>query len=153
MISVWHDIPLYVRDDTEKCTGHLNFVCEIPRCSRKKFEIATNEVGNPIKQDTKKGLLREFKKVKIIGARTGLLDCDCLFAAAVYCSWLQKEKRFVCVGREVRNGAQVYCYILYTCVCIIFTKQEVSPTALVRLRFVSRQLWCVVLLCCFFRSI
>lgn len=63
MISVWHDIPLYVRDDTEKCTGHLNFVCEIPRCSRKKFEIATNEVGNPIKQDTKKGLLREFKKV------------------------------------------------------------------------------------------
>ncbi|CAN0292757.1 unnamed protein product [Ectocarpus sp. 6 AP-2014] len=62
VISVWHDIPLYVRDEAEKCTGHLNFVCEIPRCSRKKFEIATNEVGNPIKQDTKKGLLREFKK-------------------------------------------------------------------------------------------
>lgn len=63
VISVWHDIPLYVRDESEKCTGHLNFVCEIPRCSRKKFEIATDEVGNPIKQDTKKGLLREFKKV------------------------------------------------------------------------------------------
>ncbi len=63
VISVWHDIPLYVRDEGEKCTGHLNFVCEIPRCSRKKFEIATDEVGNPIKQDTKKGLLREFKKV------------------------------------------------------------------------------------------
>ncbi|CAN0484765.1 unnamed protein product, partial [Hapterophycus canaliculatus] len=62
VISVWHDIPLYVRDEGEKCTGHLNFVCEIPRCSRKKFEVATNEVGNPIKQDTKKGLLREFKK-------------------------------------------------------------------------------------------
>lgn len=64
---MWHDIPLYVRDEAEKCTGHLNFVCEIPRCSRKKFEIATNEVGNPIKQDTKKGLLREFKKVCGVG--------------------------------------------------------------------------------------
>ena len=63
VISVWHDIPLYVRDEAEKATGNLNFVCEIPRCSRKKFEIATGEVGNPIKQDTKKGLLREFKKV------------------------------------------------------------------------------------------
>ena len=29
---------------------------------RKKFEIATDEVGNPIKQDEKKGVLREFKK-------------------------------------------------------------------------------------------
>ena len=29
---------------------------------RKKFEIATDEVGNPIKQDEKKGQLREFKK-------------------------------------------------------------------------------------------
>lgn len=63
VISVWHDIPLYVRDEEGKSTGHLNFVCEIPRCSRKKFEIATNEVGNPIKQDEKKGTLREFKKV------------------------------------------------------------------------------------------
>lgn len=62
VISVWHDIPLYVRDEEGKSTGHLNFVCEIPRCSRKKFEIATNEVGNPIKQDEKKGTLREFKK-------------------------------------------------------------------------------------------
>lgn len=65
MISVWHDIPLYVRDDVDKATGHLNFVCEIPRCSRKKFEIATKEAGNPIKQDEKKGLLREFKKVRV----------------------------------------------------------------------------------------
>ena len=30
--------------------------------NRKKFEIATDEVGNPIKQDEKKGKLREFKK-------------------------------------------------------------------------------------------
>lgn len=70
LISVWHDIPLYVCDDNEKPTGHLNFVCEIPRCSRKKFEIATNEVGNPIKQDTKKGVLREFKKVREGGRRS-----------------------------------------------------------------------------------
>jgi len=40
----------------------LNFVCEIPKFTRKKYEIATDEVGNPIKQDTKKGELREFKK-------------------------------------------------------------------------------------------
>jgi hypothetical protein len=60
VISAWHDIPLYVMDeDTDRPTGHLNFVCEIPRCSRKKFEIATKEVGNPIKQDEKKGVLRE----------------------------------------------------------------------------------------------
>ena len=30
--------------------------------NRKKYEIATDEVGNPIKQDEKKGVLREFKK-------------------------------------------------------------------------------------------
>lgn len=59
---MWHDIPLYLRDEDDKATGNLNFVCEIPRCSRKKFEISTTEAGNPIKQDTKKGLLREFKK-------------------------------------------------------------------------------------------
>ena len=35
---------------------------QIPRCSRKKYEIATNEPGNPIKQDVKKGKLREFSK-------------------------------------------------------------------------------------------
>lgn len=29
---------------------------------RKKYEIATDEIGNPIKQDEKKGVLREFKK-------------------------------------------------------------------------------------------
>ncbi|CAM9311869.1 unnamed protein product [Choristocarpus tenellus] len=62
VISAWHDIPLYVRDEFGKKTESLNFVCEIPRCSRKKFEIATNELGNPIKQDEKKGTLREFKK-------------------------------------------------------------------------------------------
>ena len=39
----------------------VNFVCEIPKFSRRKYEIATKEVGNPIKQDEKKGMLREFK--------------------------------------------------------------------------------------------
>ncbi|KAH9147186.1 hypothetical protein AeRB84_008685, partial [Aphanomyces euteiches] len=46
-ISPWHDIPLYNAD------GSVNFVCEIPKWTRKKFEIATGEPFNPIKQDTK----------------------------------------------------------------------------------------------------
>jgi len=60
-VSMWHDIPLYpeVGDKEKKI---VNMICEIPRCSRKKYEIATNEPGNPIKQDVKKGKLREFSK-------------------------------------------------------------------------------------------
>lgn len=62
-ISLWHDVTLvHVDPVTNKPTPYLNFVCEIPKFSRKKFEIATDEVGNPIKQDEKKGVLREFKK-------------------------------------------------------------------------------------------
>jgi inorganic pyrophosphatase len=62
-ISLWHDVTLvHVDPITNKPTPYLNFVCEIPKFSRKKFEIATDEVGNPIKQDEKKGVLREFKK-------------------------------------------------------------------------------------------
>lgn len=38
-----------------------NFVCEIPKWTRKKFEIATGEPFNPIKQDTKNGALREYQ--------------------------------------------------------------------------------------------
>jgi len=37
-------------------------LCEIPKFTRKKYEIATDEDFTPIKQDTKKGVLREFKK-------------------------------------------------------------------------------------------
>ena len=33
-----------------KPTGSLNFVCEIPKWTRKKFELATKEALNPIKQ-------------------------------------------------------------------------------------------------------
>ena len=55
-LSLWHDVPL-VADN-----GLFNFVCEIPKCTRKKFEVATTEGRTPIKQDEKKGVLREFKK-------------------------------------------------------------------------------------------
>jgi len=63
VISLWHDISLtHIDPATGQRTPYLNFVCEIPKFTRKKYEIATNEVGNPIKQDEKKGTLREFKK-------------------------------------------------------------------------------------------
>jgi len=62
-ISLWHDVTLvHVDPSTNKPTPYLNFVNEIPKFSRKKYEIATDEDGNPIKQDEKKGNLREFKK-------------------------------------------------------------------------------------------
>uniref|UniRef100_A0A7S1Y8S7 inorganic diphosphatase n=1 Tax=Grammatophora oceanica TaxID=210454 RepID=A0A7S1Y8S7_9STRA len=62
-ISLWHDVSLaHLDTETGEPTTNLNFVCEIPKFTRKKYEIATDEVGNPIKQDTKKGKLREFKK-------------------------------------------------------------------------------------------
>jgi inorganic pyrophosphatase len=63
VISLWHDISLtYIDPATSQETALLNFVCEIPKFTRKKYEIATDEIGNPIKQDEKKGMLREFKK-------------------------------------------------------------------------------------------
>lgn len=53
--SPWHDIPLH------NSNGTYNFICEIPKWSRKKYEISTTELYNPIKQDTKHGKLREYK--------------------------------------------------------------------------------------------
>ncbi|TYZ57795.1 hypothetical protein PybrP1_012033 [[Pythium] brassicae (nom. inval.)] len=53
-ISPWHDIPLY------NANGTVNFICEIPKWTRRKMEIATGEPFNPIKQDTKNGKLREY---------------------------------------------------------------------------------------------
>jgi len=53
-ISPWHDIPLYSPD------GYVHMITEIPKFSRAKFEIATGEPFNPIKQDTKNGKLREY---------------------------------------------------------------------------------------------
>jgi len=54
-LSPWHDVPLKNAD------GSYNFICEIPKWTRKKFEIATGEAMNPIKQDVKNGMLREYK--------------------------------------------------------------------------------------------
>jgi len=53
-ISPWHDIPLYNQD------GTLNFVCEIPKETSAKMEVATDEPYTPIKQDIKKGNLRFY---------------------------------------------------------------------------------------------
>mmetsp|Transcript_13013 Transcript_13013/g.42906 ORF Transcript_13013/g.42906 Transcript_13013/m.42906 type:complete len:312 (-) Transcript_13013:167-1102(-) len=55
-ISPWHEIPL--RTNTENV---FHFCCEIPKWTRAKFEVATKEEHNPIKQDEKKGVLREYK--------------------------------------------------------------------------------------------
>ena len=54
-ISPWHDVPLNNPD------GSYNFICEIPKWTRRKMEIAPGEEFNPIKQDTKNGKLREYK--------------------------------------------------------------------------------------------
>ncbi|KAK9832579.1 hypothetical protein WJX81_000316 [Elliptochloris bilobata] len=53
-ISPWHDIPLYAD------AGLVNFVCEIPKESSAKMEVATDEPTTPIKQDVKKGKLRFY---------------------------------------------------------------------------------------------
>merc|ERR1719181_517960 len=54
-ISPWHDIPLYTKED-----GVVTALFEIPKNTRKKMEVATKEVGNPIAQDVKKGKLRDY---------------------------------------------------------------------------------------------
>jgi len=56
-ISPWHDIPLRNPD------ASYNMIVEIPKWTRAKFEIATDEPFNPIKQDTKNGVLRDYKWV------------------------------------------------------------------------------------------
>ena len=56
-ISPWHDIPLFA--DKEKKI--VNYINEIPRGSVEKFEIATDEPHNPIKQDVcNNGKLRSY---------------------------------------------------------------------------------------------
>lgn len=60
LCSLWHDVPLYVGDAAQ---GVLNYVCEIPKGTRDKFEISTSITGNPIKQDLDKtGNLRQYKR-------------------------------------------------------------------------------------------
>ena len=51
--SYWHDVPL-------KVEGGMSAVVEITRNTTAKMEIATDEAGTPIKQDIKKGKLREY---------------------------------------------------------------------------------------------
>jgi inorganic pyrophosphatase len=57
-ISPWHDVPLYPLGGRD--AGIVHMVVEIPKFSRAKFEIATGEELNAIKQDTKSGKLREY---------------------------------------------------------------------------------------------
>merc|ERR1711964_328141 len=69
-ISPWHDIPLYA----DKAQKHVNFICEIPKNTAKKFEISRTIVGNPIVQDKNgDGNLREdqwpTKEVDPLGPR------------------------------------------------------------------------------------
>lgn len=59
IMSYFHDIPL----DLDPHTREANFVCEIPRWSNAKFEIATRVPGNPIIQDTKNGKVRFVKNL------------------------------------------------------------------------------------------
>lgn len=53
-ISPWHDIPLTEGD------GSYNMVVEIPKMTKAKMEVATKEANNPIAQDIKKGVLRDY---------------------------------------------------------------------------------------------
>ncbi|KHJ41767.1 inorganic diphosphatase [Trichuris suis] len=50
-ISPWHDIPLFANQKNKI----YNMVCEVPRWTNAKMEIATKEPLNPIHQDVKKG--------------------------------------------------------------------------------------------------
>jgi len=54
-ISPWHDVPYKASAST------YNMMCEIPKWTRAKFEVAVKEPNNPIKQDEKKGVVREYK--------------------------------------------------------------------------------------------
>lgn len=65
-VSPWHDIPFAVRDPVRTKPAYIapnrfNFICEIPKWTRAKFEVATSEVYNPIRQDMKNGLPRFYK--------------------------------------------------------------------------------------------
>mmetsp|Transcript_19749 Transcript_19749/g.54924 ORF Transcript_19749/g.54924 Transcript_19749/m.54924 type:complete len:315 (-) Transcript_19749:631-1575(-) len=63
VISLWHDVNLtHIDPKSGETTPYLNYINEIPKFTRKKMEIATTEDFTPIKQDEKKGKLREFKK-------------------------------------------------------------------------------------------
>lgn len=58
--SPWHDVPLYVLGEGKKAKI-LHFLCEIPKWTRVKYEVATKEMFNPIKQDVKNGKVRYYQ--------------------------------------------------------------------------------------------
>lgn len=65
-VSPWHDLPFAVRDPVRTKPAYIapnrfNFICEVPKWTRAKFEIATGEPYNPIKQDLKHGIPRFYK--------------------------------------------------------------------------------------------
>ncbi|GLC72463.1 V-ATPase V0 sector subunit c'' [Pleodorina starrii] len=53
-VSCWHEIPLHAGN------GLLHYICEIPKETSAKMEVATDEPCTPIKQDVKKGKLRFY---------------------------------------------------------------------------------------------
>ena len=60
IVSPWHDIPLRLPHNANPAI--LNYVCEIPRGTRPKFEIDTERPFNPIVQDKNKdGTPRDYK--------------------------------------------------------------------------------------------
>jgi len=59
IISPFHDIPMFANESS----NIFNCVIEVPRWTNAKMEIATKELLNPIKQDTKKGKLRYVANV------------------------------------------------------------------------------------------
>jgi 3'-phosphoadenosine 5'-phosphosulfate synthase len=55
-VSPWHGIDTWA----DKDKGIVNAIIEISKNTRPKMEVATKEEGNPIKQDMKKGKLRDY---------------------------------------------------------------------------------------------
>jgi inorganic pyrophosphatase len=55
-VSPWHGIDTWA----DKDKGIVNAVIEISKNTRPKMEVATKEESNPIKQDMKKGKLRDY---------------------------------------------------------------------------------------------
>lgn len=62
-ISPWHDIPLQPDNSPSNV---FNFICEIPKGSRAKFETNKETEFNPIIQDTKKGKLRFYHSDSLV---------------------------------------------------------------------------------------
>jgi len=54
-VSPWHDLPL-----SAGAEGEYYMVTEIPKMTKPKMEISTKEAANPISQDMKKGVLRDY---------------------------------------------------------------------------------------------